>query len=777
MPNNPLPVNLPQECRKAQKILDAFANPHNGLDDIIPASVLRRAKGFCFMSVAKAGFLFSGRAGTGVVIARLDDGAWSAPSAVGTVGAGMGFQAGVELAEFLIILNSRAAVKSFMSAGSLTVGGNMSIAAGPLGRNVEGTGALSAKGKVAAMYSYSRTKGLFGGASIEGSVIVERSDANAKAYGSDVTVTQLLSGHVDPPQWALPLISSISRLATPARSLPGGGWSTSSPLDTPPAASGWEPYDEHAIASIDADEESYFSRARRAHTEDERRDAGLSPREYRAHGYAFGGANGMAAQGSGSNTPELQRERGAASGGGFKGMLGAVGRSRSGSAASSFVGGLGGKKSSKPPPAADAGDDPFAGGVPALASSSSLALGAGTSRSAAGPFSSRIDDHFDFAAANGRASPTFSRERDLGSFSGGGGGGGDVRDRFDDYPSDEPEVQQTSSRKDSPIKNREGRSASTASSSGAGAGGWFSKAAGGVVRPKLTKSRSSTLSAGAGGSSGLRDRASAMQWGDSAGTGAPRDSFDSLDERDDRLERDGFLDDDARGDELRKREMRDRAQRAVGRPDAGGRFRASTLGAAGDKGAGAQTAAAARARSASSPFADSARGGGGGGYGARPWDDDHEQFVAERPNPPFAAASSSSSSPVRSRSGSGTASALDLRPVEADFESVLSLSKYGGDGEVGRGGQRSRSSTVNSSSAGGTVTGGRSRSGTGASSGGGIGKAVALFDFPGVEPTDLPFKKNDVITILAMDDAEWWKGRLRLREGMVPRNYLEAHLD
>lgn len=63
-------------------------------------------------------------------------------------------------------------------------GGNLSVAAGPLGRNVEGTGSLSAKGKVAAMYSYSRTKGLFGGASIEGSVLVERSDANAKAYGA-----------------------------------------------------------------------------------------------------------------------------------------------------------------------------------------------------------------------------------------------------------------------------------------------------------------------------------------------------------------------------------------------------------------------------------------------------------------------------------------------------------------------------------------------------------------------------------------------------------------
>lgn len=46
---------------------------------------------------------------------------------------------------------------------------------------------------------------------------------------------------------------------------------------------------------------------------------------------------------------------------------------------------------------------------------------------------------------------------------------------------------------------------------------------------------------------------------------------------------------------------------------------------------------------------------------------------------------------------------------------------------------------------------------------------------PRLQPTDLPFKKGDVITILARDDEEWWKGRLRLREGIIPRNYVEAH--
>lgn len=65
------------------------------------------------------------------------------------------------------------------------------------GRNAEGTGSLNSKGKAAMMYSYSRTRGLFGGVSIEGSVIVERSDANSKAYGRNVTAKQLRASDSD----------------------------------------------------------------------------------------------------------------------------------------------------------------------------------------------------------------------------------------------------------------------------------------------------------------------------------------------------------------------------------------------------------------------------------------------------------------------------------------------------------------------------------------------------------------------------------------------------
>ncbi|KAF8922224.1 hypothetical protein CPB85DRAFT_1266438 [Mucidula mucida] len=225
---SPVPQPLPKETIKgtptltallgivqrsvAAKIFKSFVDGHNnGLDNVIPRHVLENAKGFALFTVMKAGFVFSARAGSGVVIARLDDGSWSCPSAIGTAGIGFGAQTGAELTDFLIVLNSRSAVRSFMAAGSLTLGGNMSIAVGPLGRNGEAVGSINTGGKVAAMYSYSKTRGLFGGLSVEGSVIVERQDANAQAYANPhVTAKLLLSGAIDPPPWTAPLIQTLN---------------------------------------------------------------------------------------------------------------------------------------------------------------------------------------------------------------------------------------------------------------------------------------------------------------------------------------------------------------------------------------------------------------------------------------------------------------------------------------------------------------------------------------------------------------------------------------
>ncbi|KAG9998940.1 DUF500-domain-containing protein, partial [Aureobasidium melanogenum] len=195
--NNPLPSSMKSECKKTGKILASFIDPRQsfGPDKIIPPQILANAKGLAIMTVFKAGFLGSGRFGSGVIVARLADGSWSAPSAIGTVGGGFGGQIGFELTDFVFILNDAAAVRTFAQAGSITLGGNVSIAAGPVGRNAEAAGAASLKG-VAGIFAYSKTKGLFAGISLEGSAMIERRDANEKMYNRRVTARALLEGAV-----------------------------------------------------------------------------------------------------------------------------------------------------------------------------------------------------------------------------------------------------------------------------------------------------------------------------------------------------------------------------------------------------------------------------------------------------------------------------------------------------------------------------------------------------------------------------------------------------
>lgn len=172
----------------------------------IPRRVLNNAKGVAILRVLKGGFGVSGRLGDGVVIARSPGGGWSGPTAIATGGGGFGFQIGGEITEFVIILNTQAAVDAFARGGNVEFGGALSAAAGPVGRTAEG-GVLP----VAAVYTYSRSQGLFAGASLEGTVLVAQRDKNANYYGRSVTPEQILRGRVPAPPSARPLINALSR--------------------------------------------------------------------------------------------------------------------------------------------------------------------------------------------------------------------------------------------------------------------------------------------------------------------------------------------------------------------------------------------------------------------------------------------------------------------------------------------------------------------------------------------------------------------------------------
>ena len=110
----------------------------------IPRDVLSHARGLAIISVFKAGFIFSGKGGQGVVVARTPHG-WSGPSFIATGGAGWGLQAGAQVTDFVIVLNNSAAVQAFSRGGNVTIGADVSAAAGPVGRTAGGCHANSCR--------------------------------------------------------------------------------------------------------------------------------------------------------------------------------------------------------------------------------------------------------------------------------------------------------------------------------------------------------------------------------------------------------------------------------------------------------------------------------------------------------------------------------------------------------------------------------------------------------------------------------------------------------
>lgn len=207
----PFSPSLEKECQNAADIIGNFFRDDGGAsgDRSIPISLLENASGLAIMTIVKAGFLLVGKVGTGLVVSRLADGSWSAPSAIGTVGLGGGFEVGGEIVEVMIILGSQAAVQVFHSP-QVNLGAGLDIAVGPYGRSATAAAAVSSSG-VNANYSYSMSKGLYAGVSLQGSVIATRNDLNRKFYGQDLEPGELLRGSVGQPLAAKPLYDALQR--------------------------------------------------------------------------------------------------------------------------------------------------------------------------------------------------------------------------------------------------------------------------------------------------------------------------------------------------------------------------------------------------------------------------------------------------------------------------------------------------------------------------------------------------------------------------------------
>jgi lipid-binding SYLF domain-containing protein len=148
----------------------------------IPPALLQDAKGVAVLPhVVKVGFLLDGRFGRGVVLVRQPDGTWGHPVFVTLAGGGVGWQAGVEAADVVLVFKTRGGLDRIVRGkGKLTLGGDVGVAVGPVGRQagVATDGLLKAE-----IYSYSRSRGLFVGVSLEGAGLVVDAAADEAFYG------------------------------------------------------------------------------------------------------------------------------------------------------------------------------------------------------------------------------------------------------------------------------------------------------------------------------------------------------------------------------------------------------------------------------------------------------------------------------------------------------------------------------------------------------------------------------------------------------------------
>jgi lipid-binding SYLF domain-containing protein len=173
-PSPALPPNNSITLDRATVVLDELADiPLKG----IPPKLLADAQGVAIIPhVVKAGFILGGRGGHGVVFVREKDGSWGEPVFINLGGASVGFQAGVESTDVVLVFRNRRSLENLLDGRSkITLGADAAVAAGPVGRMA--AAATDAKLE-AEILSYSRSRGLFAGVSLDGAVIYTDAKSN-----------------------------------------------------------------------------------------------------------------------------------------------------------------------------------------------------------------------------------------------------------------------------------------------------------------------------------------------------------------------------------------------------------------------------------------------------------------------------------------------------------------------------------------------------------------------------------------------------------------------
>ena len=198
---------------RTQKAAQVFQEVMNTPDQGIPQGLLESAK--CIAIVPgdkKFAFIFGGSYGRGVATCRTANG-WSAPMFVAIDGGSVGYQIGGSSTDLVMLFMNDHALQSLMS-DKFKMGADASIAAGPVCRNASAGTDLKLSAEI---LSYSRSKGIFAGVSLDGAVMQADKSGDQAMYGYDVSRREILNGKVAVPASAQPLLDEIGGYARVAK--------------------------------------------------------------------------------------------------------------------------------------------------------------------------------------------------------------------------------------------------------------------------------------------------------------------------------------------------------------------------------------------------------------------------------------------------------------------------------------------------------------------------------------------------------------------------------
>jgi len=182
------------ELTKASQIIQEMTGPQSTAG--IPDNVLRGSKCIAVIpKLVKAGFGIGGEHGNGVATCKLANGHWSAPAPFSMSGGSFGLQIGGEEVSYIMLAMNDQGMQALMS-GHFKVGAGVNAAAGPVGRDAS----ASAGWKAAALLSYSRAKGAYAGATLNGTELNQDHAATKQLYGQEVEFNHILDGQVHMPE-------------------------------------------------------------------------------------------------------------------------------------------------------------------------------------------------------------------------------------------------------------------------------------------------------------------------------------------------------------------------------------------------------------------------------------------------------------------------------------------------------------------------------------------------------------------------------------------------